>query len=68
MRADGNYVFLDPNSPFVGIFENSVYRNERMNIGPGDRLVFYTDGVFELRRERQNYGPGGFPGAIKEIR
>jgi sigma-B regulation protein RsbU (phosphoserine phosphatase) len=48
MRADGNYVFLDPNSPFVGIFENSVYRNERMNIGPGDRLVFYTDGVFEL--------------------
>jgi sigma-B regulation protein RsbU (phosphoserine phosphatase) len=48
MRADGGYVFLDPNSPFVGIFENSVYKNERMSISGGDRLVFYTDGVFEL--------------------
>ncbi len=48
MRADGSYVFLDPNSPFVGIFENSVYKNECMSIGGGDRLVFYTDGVFEL--------------------
>ncbi|HSV96734.1 MAG TPA: SpoIIE family protein phosphatase [Spirochaetota bacterium] len=48
MRADGSYAFLDPNSPFVGIFENSVYKNERISISGGDRLVFYTDGVFEL--------------------
>ncbi len=48
MRTDGTYAFLDPNSPFVGIFENSVYRSERISIGAGDRLVFYTDGVFEL--------------------
>lgn len=68
MRADGSYQFLDPNSPFVGIFENSVYRNESVKIVPGDRLIFYTDGVFELTGSNDRImGQGVFLELLKRL-
>jgi sigma-B regulation protein RsbU (phosphoserine phosphatase) len=68
MRADGSYQFLDPNSPFVGIFENSVYRNESVKIVPGDRLIFYTDGVFELTGSNDRImGQGVFLELLKSL-
>ncbi len=68
MRADGSCQFLDPNSPFVGIFENSVYRNESVKIVPGDRLIFYTDGVFELTGSNDRImGQGVFMELLKSL-
>ncbi|HNU91254.1 MAG TPA: SpoIIE family protein phosphatase [Spirochaetota bacterium] len=68
IHADGNSLFLDPNSPFVGIFENSVYRNESVRIAPGDRLVFYTDGVFEQTGKNDRImGQGVFLELLKSL-
>lgn len=36
-------------SPPLGIFEDVNYRTEQMELAPGDFLVFFTDGVVEIR-------------------
>jgi serine phosphatase RsbU (regulator of sigma subunit)/CheY-like chemotaxis protein len=47
MRQGGNVEFLEPNGPFVGIFENSEYEEKRTSFKEGDTLILYTDGAFE---------------------
>ena len=33
----------------LGIFPDNVYEQAELAIAPGDRLVFYTDGITEAR-------------------
>ncbi len=47
MRSGGDIMLLESNSPFVGIFESSLYVEDTIALERGDRLLFYTDGLFE---------------------
>lgn len=53
MRADGSHILLAPTGPAVGMMLHSSYALGHANLGRGDTLLLYTDGVVEAR------APGG---------
>jgi phosphoserine phosphatase RsbU/P len=48
IRGDGSSVQLETGGLILGAFEDSVYQESFMGIGPGDILLLYTDGVTEI--------------------
>jgi sigma-B regulation protein RsbU (phosphoserine phosphatase) len=41
----------------LGVMEDAVYRQEEVPIGPGDRLLLYTDGIPEtMNGYREQFG------------
>jgi sigma-B regulation protein RsbU (phosphoserine phosphatase) len=49
VRADGTTALLSEGGMVLGIFPDNAYEQAEVPIGPGDRLVFYTDGITEAR-------------------
>ena len=49
VRADGRVERLAAGGPVLGVFPDAVYRQHRIPIGPGDRLVLFTDGISEAQ-------------------
>jgi sigma-B regulation protein RsbU (phosphoserine phosphatase) len=49
VRADGSVALLSEGGMVLGIFPDNVYAQAELAAGPGDRLVFYTDGITEAR-------------------
>jgi sigma-B regulation protein RsbU (phosphoserine phosphatase) len=49
VRAGGAVDRLSPGGTVLGVFADSTYEQGAWPIGPGDRLVFYTDGMTEGR-------------------
>ena len=47
IRESKELVHLEPNGPFVGIFNASEYRQAELPLESGDKLLFFTDGIFE---------------------
>lgn len=46
-----------PDNPPIGFIPNTDYRQNSLQLKPGDRLYFYTDGVTENRRkDGEEYG------------
>jgi sigma-B regulation protein RsbU (phosphoserine phosphatase) len=45
---EGRVGFLESENPFVGMFQDTVYRAETIDASPGDRFVLYTDGLVEI--------------------
>lgn len=50
-RADGSYERLREGGIALGMFEHATYTEGRTNLGPGDVLVMYSDGVTEAENE-----------------
>lgn len=55
-KADGHadFVKMSPNMP-VYAFENYVYKEESLQMEPGDRLLLYTDGVTEAMNDKNEF-------------
>jgi phosphoserine phosphatase RsbU/P len=51
VRADGTVERLIPGGPVMGVFPDAAYEQGRLAIGAGDRLVLFTDGITEARRQ-----------------
>ncbi len=49
IRANGTAERLNPGGTVLGVFTESAYEQGDFEIGPGDRLIFYTDGITEGR-------------------
>ena len=49
VRADGTTALLSEGGMVLGIFPDNTYEQAEIAIGPGDRVVFYTDGITESR-------------------
>jgi sigma-B regulation protein RsbU (phosphoserine phosphatase) len=49
LRANGTIDKLNPGGTVLGVFPESAYEPGEFTIAPGDRLVFYTDGITESR-------------------
>lgn len=50
-RAEGRVDSLLPQATFLGVFEPVEFPTERVTLQPGDRVLFYTDGLYESRDE-----------------
>jgi len=48
---------LDVSGLPLGTFDGARYDEVRVELGAGDTVVFFTDGVVEARRGREDYGP-----------
>jgi serine phosphatase RsbU (regulator of sigma subunit) len=51
LRAGGERVLLEKGGSVVGMLEGPEFEEETVQLAPGDRIVFYTDGVSEAERE-----------------
>jgi sigma-B regulation protein RsbU (phosphoserine phosphatase) len=47
LRADGSHELLEAGGLVVGMLEGMPYAEGTCSLGPGDRLLLYTDGVTE---------------------
>ena len=57
MRKDGTVIRLEEGGLVLGVFANSRYDQGKIFLEPGDRLVFFTDGVTEaLNAEDEEFG------------
>ncbi len=46
-RPEGNRVFLERGGMILGMFDEGEWEEEEIQLVPGDRVVFYTDGINE---------------------
>ena len=57
LRADGGVSQLSQGGMVLGIFPENAYEQAELPLAPGDRLIFYTDGITEARNpEGDEYG------------
>ncbi|HNR89339.1 MAG TPA: PAS domain S-box protein [Spirochaetota bacterium] len=54
-RDSGIIETLDSHGPVIGKFPNAVFQNMKIDLRPGDRVFFYTDGIPESRNARNEY-------------
>ncbi|HOX31851.1 MAG TPA: fused response regulator/phosphatase [Spirochaetales bacterium] len=57
LPREGPVRFAECENPFIGVFEDTGYRSESLDVAEGDRFVLYTDGLVEL---------AGEPGSAKQ--
>lgn len=57
LRANGSVEKLGDGGMVLGIFPDTQYEQAELALRPGDRLLFYTDGITEARdTEGEEYG------------
>ena len=66
LRASGDVEKLNRHNPALGIFQNLHHNDEEIILAPGDILVLYTDGVFELTN--QHGETFGLPRLVQVLR
>jgi serine phosphatase RsbU (regulator of sigma subunit) len=60
-RKNGERLFLERGGLLLGMFEGVRYEEGAVDLSPGDRVFFYTDGVTEaVNREGDDYGEERF--------
>ena len=47
LRADGSVERLSEGGMVMGVFPDAAFKQAEVALGPGDRLLFYTDGITE---------------------
>lgn len=52
-RGAGEVREIDQNGLMLGIFPEAAYSSVEIRVGPGDRCLLYTDGVFEAKNTTQ---------------
>ncbi|MBA2356133.1 MAG: SpoIIE family protein phosphatase [Acidobacteria bacterium] len=60
VRMDGQVQLLDSGGPVLGLLPFGNWSVEALNLGPGDALVVYSDGISEsVSAAGDDYGPRG---------
>lgn len=52
----GEFELLKPTGPAIGILSEPEFRTHQIRFGPGDILLFYTDGLAEARKGHEEFG------------
>lgn len=55
-RADGSFERTSPTGPLLGALADVVYGEETLQLGEGDIILLYTDGVTEARSDGKFFG------------
>jgi len=67
LHADGKVEKLDQRNAALGIFQNSDYTDEQIQMTAGDILVLYTDGVVEpMNQQGEAFGMQRLAQVIRE--
>jgi serine phosphatase RsbU (regulator of sigma subunit) len=56
LRSSGEVEMLDCPGMIVGSLPEATFSEAEVNLGPGDSIVLYTDGVLEARRDDDIFG------------
>lgn len=68
LRADGKTEFLSGHGAVLGVIPEWGYTDETLQLGAGDRLFVYTDGVTEAENEAaEEFGPERLVAACKPV-
>jgi sigma-B regulation protein RsbU (phosphoserine phosphatase) len=58
LRADGTVERLSTGGPVLGIFNDATYEERYVTIHRGDRLILFTDGITDVRKDdADEYAP-----------
>ncbi|MBA3296508.1 MAG: serine/threonine-protein phosphatase, partial [Acidobacteria bacterium] len=69
LRADGSVEELSEGGMVLGIFPDNQYEQAEISLGPGERVLFYTDGITEARNsEGEEYGEQRLTSAALAVR
>jgi len=67
IRADGASLELDAQGAVLGQFPEWQYRQSELQMGSGDRLLLFTDGLVEaVDRNEEQFGEQNLIGVIRE--
>jgi phosphoserine phosphatase RsbU/P len=55
-------------NPALGLFDGFEYGTAKIALNPGDRFVFYTDGVYDVEKNGELLSVEWLQGAVKERR
>jgi serine phosphatase RsbU (regulator of sigma subunit) len=66
MRATGEVDIVGTPGTLVGVTEEFEVREHEVRLGPGDAVVFYTDGVTERRTATKMFGEGRLLDTLRE--
>ena len=69
LRVDGRIEQLGEGGMVLGVFPDNAYEQAEVSLGPGDRVLFYTDGITEARNaEGDEYGEERLAAAAMSVR
>ncbi|MDP2212012.1 MAG: chemotaxis protein CheB [Candidatus Aquicultor sp.] len=66
-RRDHSVNLLTDYSPIIGAFPDCSYTDSEINLGRGDTLILYTDGIIEARCDNGFYGEERLVTFIKKL-
>ncbi len=66
--ADGDVVPIGIHGSLLGVLDRPTLADTTVEVGPGDVVVFYTDGVPEGRRGREFYGEERLVERVRALR
>jgi PAS domain S-box-containing protein len=64
LLSDGHADPVGGPGPLLGAFDDGAWLEERVSLGSGDSLVFYTDGVTDTRGESGRFGTERLAGVL----
>ncbi|HEX8711720.1 MAG TPA: PP2C family protein-serine/threonine phosphatase [Terracidiphilus sp.] len=69
LHRDGSIEWLEPSGAPVGLFSDAAWREESVQLSPGDLVIAYTDGVTEVSNPAgQDWGIDGLLLAVRTCR
>jgi sigma-B regulation protein RsbU (phosphoserine phosphatase) len=69
IRRSGAVTWLEASAPPAGLFAETVYRAQAVQLYPGDLIVAYTDGIVEaINRTGEEWGVEGLLSAVGQCR
>jgi phosphoserine phosphatase RsbU/P len=68
LRGDGGVLRLAKGGPVLGMLEDARYEGDVVPLGPGDRLVLYTDGIVEASGAEGELGEGRLLATVESMR
>jgi sigma-B regulation protein RsbU (phosphoserine phosphatase) len=67
LRADGSIEVVGSPGTIVGVFEDPVLVDRAVDLGLGDALVLYTDGVTDERSDEDEFGETRLHEVLSEL-
>jgi phosphoserine phosphatase RsbU/P len=69
IRSSGSVEFLDHHGPVIGADCNTPFTQKQLQLGDGDKLVLYTDGLLESHNSKgEFFGKSRFYELLKKYR
>jgi sigma-B regulation protein RsbU (phosphoserine phosphatase) len=68
IRRGGAVAWLEASAPPVGLFAETVYQAQAVQLHPGDLVVAYTDGFVEATNASEEWGVEGLLHAVRRCR